>query len=58
MIKGILAFVLLSVMFYFGIGFFRKFTKCEKLDTFKLVAYSGLSSLAALSTLVTIVVLF
>jgi hypothetical protein len=58
MLKGIIAFFLLAAAFYFGIGAFRKFTKREKLDTFKLVAYSGLSSLAALSVLVSIVVIF
>jgi hypothetical protein len=58
MIKLWLAFAIVFAICYFGINTFRKLSGEEKLSLTKVVGYSILCSVVAVSVLVAIVVLF
>lgn len=58
MIKGILAFLILTVLIHLGISGFRKLHKLEKWNVVKTLTYSAVVALIAVSALVAIVVLF
>lgn len=58
MIKMILAFILFSLVFYFGIEYFRKLTKKEKWTLTKNLGYAILCSVLAIIFLSLIVFLF
>ena len=58
MIKMIMTFVFLFIIFYTGIEIFRKFTGKEKWEVAKTISYSLAISMAVIVFLVSIVVLF
>lgn len=58
MMKMIMAFVFLFIIFYTGIEIFRKLTGKEKWEIAKTVSYSVAISLAVIVFLVVLVVLF
>ncbi len=58
MIKMIMTFVFLFIIFYTGIEIFRKLTGKEKWDIVKTISYSVAISLSVVVFLVGIVVLF
>jgi hypothetical protein len=58
MIKMILAFISLFVIFFISIDLFRKFTKKEQWKVVKMAAYSVGISLLVIIVLTTLVVLF
>jgi len=58
MIKVILAFILLFVLFFMGIKFAQNITGKEALVLTKIVGYSILCSVLTISVLISIVVLF
>jgi hypothetical protein len=58
MIKLWLLFAVIFAAFYFGIPAFRKMKGKEQLDVVKIVLYSLLCSLLAISMMVLLVVLF
>ena len=58
MIKALVSFISLFIIFYVGIDLFRKFTKKEKWEVVKTATYSGVVALVTLVVLMFIVVLF
>jgi len=58
MVKMIIAFIALFLIFFFGIDLFRRFTQKEKISLTKWVGYSMLCSSLAVATAVIIVLLF
>jgi hypothetical protein len=58
MMKMIMAFVFLFIIFYTGIEIFRKLTGKEKWDIAKTFSYSVAISLFVIAFLVVLVVLF
>jgi len=58
MIQVILAFLLLTAGFWFGIIAYRQTTGREKLQLTKIVGYSILCAALAVSVLISIVILF
>jgi hypothetical protein len=58
MIKMILAFISLFIIFFVSIDLFRKFTKMEQWKVVKMAAYSFGISLLVIIVLATLVVLF
>jgi hypothetical protein len=58
MIKMLVSFISLFIIFYVGIDLFRKFTKKEKWDFVKMAAYSAGISVLVVVVLVGIVILF
>lgn len=58
MIRVYLAFVLLALLFGFGIKMFRSLTGKEKLALTKVVGYSILCSVLSIAVLFCIVILF
>jgi hypothetical protein len=58
MIKMILAFISLFIIFFVSIDLFRKFTKMEQWKVVKMAAYSFGISLLVIIVLTTLVVLF
>lgn len=58
MMRMIMAFVFLFIIFYTGIEIFRKLTGKEKWEIAKTVSYSVAISLAVIVFLVVLVVLF
>lgn len=58
MIKMLITFVSLFIIFYVGIDLFRKFTNKEKWDVVKVGTYSAIIALIVVVFLMFIVVLF
>jgi hypothetical protein len=58
MIKMILAFISLFIIFFVSIDLFRKFTKMEQWKVVKMAAYSFGISFLVIIVLTTLVVLF
>jgi hypothetical protein len=58
MMKMIMAFVFLFIIFYTGIEIFRKLTGKEKWEVAKTISYSVAISLSVIVFLVVLVVLF
>jgi undecaprenyl pyrophosphate phosphatase UppP len=58
MIKMILAFISLFVIFFVSIDLFRKFTKKEQWKVIKMASYSLIISILVIIVLTTLVVLF
>jgi hypothetical protein len=58
MSKLVLAFIVFTALFWFGIEIFRKMSGKEKWKLTKVVTYSALCSILAISTLTLIVILF
>jgi hypothetical protein len=58
MIRGILTFFAVWAMVFFGFSFFWHTSLKEKVEMFKVVAYSLLTSIVALVIVVSIVILF
>jgi hypothetical protein len=58
MVKMIIAFISLFLIFFFGIDLFRRFTRKEKISLTKWVGYSMLCSSLAVTAAVIIVLLF
>jgi NhaP-type Na+/H+ or K+/H+ antiporter len=58
MIKMILVFVLLWLLFFFGIDLFRKLTKKKKWSVLKLATYSVIIAFVVVVFLTSIVILF
>ena len=58
MIKMILAFISLFVIFFVSIDLFRKFTKKEQWKVVKIASYSLIISILVIIVLTTLVVLF
>jgi len=58
MIKMFLVFVVVFLLFFFGIPAFRSLTKTEKLDLTKLVGYSIMCAVFAVMLLSILVILF
>jgi undecaprenyl pyrophosphate phosphatase UppP len=58
MIKMILAFISLFVIFFVSIDLFRKFTKKEQWKVVKMASYSLIISILVIIVLTTLVVLF
>jgi hypothetical protein len=58
MSKLVLAFIIFTALFWFGIEVFRKMSGKEKWKLTKVVAYSTLCSILAIATLTLIVILF
>jgi hypothetical protein len=58
MVKMIIAFISLFLIFFFGIDLFRRFTRKEKISLTKWVGYSMLCSSLAVAAAVIIVLLF
>jgi hypothetical protein len=58
MIKVLLAFVVLFILFFMGITFARNMTGKEALALTKMLGYSILCSLLTIAVLISIVVLF
>lgn len=58
MIKALVSFISLFIIFYVGIDLFRKFTKKEKWEVVKTASYAGIIALATIVILMFIVVLF
>jgi len=58
MIKMIITFISLFVIFYVGIDLFRKFTKKEKIGVMFTAAYSALVAALVIIILTGIVIIF
>ena len=58
MIKMLVTFISLFIIFYVGIDLFRKFTKKEKWEVAKTVSYSLGISVLVIVSLTSLVVLF
>lgn len=58
MIKIIITFISLFLIFFFGIDIFRKMTGKEKISLTKWLGYSTLCSLLAIVAAILIVLLF
>lgn len=58
MIKGIIVFLSLWAIIFFGIDLFRKFTKQEKIEYMKLLMYSLSVAIITSSLLTLMVILF
>jgi hypothetical protein len=58
MIRILLAFLILTALFWFGIAAVRKTTGKEKWRLTKIAVYSILCSVLALAVLISIVILF
>ena len=58
MVKMIIAFISLFLLFFFGIDLFRRFTRKEKISLTKWLGYSTLCSLLAIVAATLIVLLF
>jgi len=58
MIKMVLAFISLFVIFFVSIDLFRKFTKKEQWKVVKMASYSLIISILVIIVLTTLVVLF
>ena len=58
MIKMLIAFISLFVIFFVSIDLFRKFTNRQKWEFVKIAGYSSLISILVIVVLVFIVVLF
>jgi len=58
MVKMFLAFVIIFLIFFYGIDFFRKMNGGEKWELVKLVSYSVACTIATIVFLVCFVVLF
>ena len=58
MVKMLIAFVSLFVIFFVGIDLFRKFTNKEKWAVIKTVSYSAMVALLVILVLVALVILF
>jgi len=58
MMKMVLAFVIIFLIFFYGIDFFRKLNGGEKWELVKLVSYSVACTIATVVFLVSFVVLF
>ena len=58
MIKALVSFISLFIIFYVGIDLFRKFTKKEKWEVVKTASYAGVIALVTIVILLFIVVLF
>ena len=58
MIKVLLAFVVIFILFFMGIRFARNMTGKQALALTKIVGYSILCSLLTIAVLVSIVVIF
>lgn len=58
MIKMIVTFVSLFLIFFFGIDIFRKLTKKEKWSVVKLASYSAGVSVLVIVLLILLVILF
>jgi len=58
MIKVLLAFVVIFILFFMGIQFARNMTGKQALALTKIVGYSILCSLLTIAVLVSIVVIF
>jgi hypothetical protein len=58
MIKMILAFISLFVIFFVSIDLFRKFTKKEQWKVVKIASYSLIISILVIIVLTTLVILF
>ena len=58
MVKMIIAFISLFLIFFFGIDIFRKMTGKEKISLTKWIGYSTLCSLLAIVAATLIVLLF
>ncbi len=58
MAKMVLAFIIIFLLFFFGIDFFRKMTGGEKWELVKLVSYSVACTIGTIVFLVSFVVLF
>jgi hypothetical protein len=58
MLKMLVAFLSLFLIFFFGIEIFRSLTRREKWDTVKTVTYSLAIAAITVVTLIVIVILF
>lgn len=58
MIKGIVVFLMLWIVIVFAINLFRIMTATEKIDSIKLVMYSGFTAAITMGILSGIVILF
>jgi hypothetical protein len=58
MVKMIIAFISLFLIFFFGIDIFRKMTGKEKISLTKWLGYSTVCSLLAIIAITLIVLLF
>lgn len=58
MIKVFLAFIVLVVLFWFGIAAFRKTTGRQRWRLTKIMVYSILCSVLALTVMTSIVIIF
>ena len=58
MVKMIIAFISLFLIFFFGIDIFRKMTGKEKISLTKWLGYSTVCSLLAIVAITLIVLLF
>jgi uncharacterized membrane protein YoaK (UPF0700 family) len=58
MVKIIIAFISLFLIFFFGIDIFRKMTGKEKISLTKWLGYSTVCSLLAIGAVILIYVLF
>ena len=58
MLKMLVTFLSLFLIFFFGIEIFRSLTKKEKWDTVKTVCYSLAIATLTVVTLIVIVILF
>jgi hypothetical protein len=58
MVKMIIAFISLFLIFFFGIDIFRKMTGKEKISLTKWLGYSTVCSLLAIGAVTLIYVLF
>jgi len=58
MVKMIIAFISLFLIFFFGIDIFRKLTGKEKINLTKWIGYSTLCSLLAIGAVTLLVLLF
>jgi len=58
MVKIIVAFISLFLIFFFGIDLFRRFTRKEKISLTKWVGYSILCALLAIVAATLIVLIF
>ena len=58
MVKGIIAFIALWAILFFGIDLFRKFTKQEKIEYAKLLMYTLVVAIMTVCILTLMVFLF
>jgi hypothetical protein len=58
MMKMVLAFIIIFLLFFFGIDFFRKMSGSEKWELAKLFSYSVACTIGTIAFLVCFVVLF